>query len=119
MRVLNVSFLFRCIRLLMGVMCNDFFNLRRQLAERGSRSAAVAPGDYGISRPSKLVALTGNTAGLPEIRERAKRIEGRFDIWSETGAGTEIQLTLPASKAYAQPQAQQRFGLFRKKTDVV
>ena len=57
--------------------------------------------------------------GLPGIRERAKRIEGRFDIWSEAGAGTEIELTVPASRAYAQPQARRRFGLFRKKTDVV
>jgi signal transduction histidine kinase len=57
--------------------------------------------------------------GLPGIRERAKRIGGRFNIWSEAGAGTEIELTVPASKAYAEPQAQRRFGLFRKKTDVV
>jgi signal transduction histidine kinase/ligand-binding sensor domain-containing protein len=57
--------------------------------------------------------------GLPGIRERAKRIGGRFDIWSETGAGTEIQLTVPASRAYAIPLAQRRFGLFRKKTDAV
>ncbi len=55
--------------------------------------------------------------GLPGIRERAKRIGGRFNIWSEAGAGTEIELTVPASKAYAEPQAQRRFGLFRKKTD--
>ena len=66
--------------------------------------------------------------GLPGIRERAKRIGGRFDIWSEAGAGTEIELTVPASRAYAQPQAQiwsrplrvtlratiGRFRLFRK-----
>jgi signal transduction histidine kinase len=57
--------------------------------------------------------------GLPGIRERAKRIGGRFDIWSEAGAGTEIELTIPASRAYAQPRAQRRFGLFRKKTGVV
>jgi signal transduction histidine kinase/ligand-binding sensor domain-containing protein len=56
--------------------------------------------------------------GLPGIRERAKRIEGRFDIWSEAGAGTEIELTVPASRAYAKPQPQWRFGLFRKKTGV-
>jgi signal transduction histidine kinase/ligand-binding sensor domain-containing protein len=56
--------------------------------------------------------------GLTGIRERAKRIGGQFDIWSEAGAGTEIQLTVPASRAYAQPQAHQRFGMFRKKTGV-
>ena len=57
--------------------------------------------------------------GLPGIRERASRIGGQFDIWSEAGAGTEIELTVPASRAYAQPQTQRRFGLFRKRRDVV
>jgi ligand-binding sensor domain-containing protein/signal transduction histidine kinase len=54
--------------------------------------------------------------GLPGIRERSKRIGGRFDIWSEAGAGTEIELTVPASRAYAKAQAGRRFRLFRKKT---
>jgi signal transduction histidine kinase len=57
--------------------------------------------------------------GILGIRERAKRIGGRFDIWSEAGAGTEIELTVPASRAYAKPQAHRLFRLFRKKTDVV
>jgi signal transduction histidine kinase/ligand-binding sensor domain-containing protein len=57
--------------------------------------------------------------GLTGIRERAKRIGGQFDIWSEAGAGTEIELTVPASRAYARPQAPRRFGFFRKKTDIV
>jgi ligand-binding sensor domain-containing protein len=57
--------------------------------------------------------------GLPGARERAKRIGGRFNIWSELGAGTEIELTVPASRAYARHGAQRRFGLFRKKKDVV
>jgi signal transduction histidine kinase/ligand-binding sensor domain-containing protein len=53
--------------------------------------------------------------GLPGSRERAKRIGARFHIWSEAGAGTEIELKLPASRAYERPQAQRRFGVFRKK----
>src|SRR5882762_7828837 len=39
--------------------------------------------------------------GLPGIRERAKQIGARLDIWSEAAAGTEIELTVPASVAYA------------------
>jgi signal transduction histidine kinase len=57
--------------------------------------------------------------GLPGIRERSKRIGAQFDLWSEAGAGTEVELTVPASRAYAKPPAQRRFGLFRKKTDCV
>jgi hypothetical protein len=35
------------------------------------------------------------------MHERAKRIGGRLKIWSEPGAGTEAELTVPARIAYA------------------
>jgi signal transduction histidine kinase len=73
----------------------------------------------GIDRNILQEGARAGHWGLPGARERAKRIGGRIDIWSEAGAGTEIELTVPASRAYAKPQAQRRFGLFRKKKDVV
>jgi nitrate/nitrite-specific signal transduction histidine kinase len=54
--------------------------------------------------------------GLPGMRERAKRIGARLQLWSESGAGTEVELTLPASIAYAASHVRRRFGLFRIKT---
>ena len=54
--------------------------------------------------------------GLPGIRERAKRIGARLALWSESGAGTEVELTVPASVAYAASHVRRRFGLFRIKT---
>ena len=39
--------------------------------------------------------------GLPGMRERAKAIGGGLEVWSEQGAGTEVELTVPASVAYA------------------
>jgi signal transduction histidine kinase len=38
--------------------------------------------------------------GLRGIRERAERIGSQVDFWSEAGAGTEVQLTVPAAIAY-------------------
>jgi signal transduction histidine kinase len=38
--------------------------------------------------------------GLQGIRERAGRIGSQLDFWSESGAGTEVQLTVPAAIAY-------------------
>jgi signal transduction histidine kinase len=38
--------------------------------------------------------------GLRGVRERAQRIGTKLDFWSEAGAGTEVQLTVPASVAY-------------------
>jgi signal transduction histidine kinase/ligand-binding sensor domain-containing protein len=38
--------------------------------------------------------------GLRGVRERAERIGAKLDVWSEVGAGTEFQLTIPAGIAY-------------------
>jgi signal transduction histidine kinase len=39
--------------------------------------------------------------GLPGMRERGKLIGGKLVIWSEVDAGTEVELRIPASAAYA------------------
>lgn len=44
--------------------------------------------------------------GLPGMRERAKQIGGQLDVWSELGAGTEVELSVPASVVYRSPHAQ-------------
>ena len=46
-----------------------------------------------------------NHWGLPGMRERAKKIGAHIEIWSRTGAGTEIELRMPAPVAYATPKA--------------
>jgi ligand-binding sensor domain-containing protein/signal transduction histidine kinase len=38
--------------------------------------------------------------GVPGMRERAKRIGGKLDVWTKTGAGTEVELSIPGSIAY-------------------
>ncbi len=70
------------------------------------------------------VLLHGGLAGhwgLPGIRERAEQIGARLNFWSEAGAGTEVELTVPASVAYEKSRKASgapRFGLFRKKTRI-
>jgi signal transduction histidine kinase len=41
--------------------------------------------------------------GLPGMRERAKLIGGKLVIWSDVGAGTEVELRIPAGAVYARP----------------
>jgi signal transduction histidine kinase/ligand-binding sensor domain-containing protein len=54
--------------------------------------------------------------GLPGIRERAKQIGAQLTVWSELGAGTEVELSIPGSIAYeVVPGA--RFRIFRKRTE--
>jgi signal transduction histidine kinase len=38
--------------------------------------------------------------GLAGMRERAKLIGGKLEVWSSFGSGTEIELSVPASIAY-------------------
>ena len=39
--------------------------------------------------------------GLHGMRERAKLVGGKLAVWSELDSGTEIELSIPASTAYA------------------
>jgi signal transduction histidine kinase/ligand-binding sensor domain-containing protein len=52
--------------------------------------------------------------GIPGMRERAQRIGARLDFWSEIGAGTEVQLTVPAAMAYEKRRHHRRFRLFHR-----
>lgn len=53
--------------------------------------------------------------GLPGVRERAKAVGAQLDFWSEVGVGTEVQVTVSASVAYARSADVRILGIFRKK----
>jgi signal transduction histidine kinase/ligand-binding sensor domain-containing protein len=53
--------------------------------------------------------------GLPGMRERAKCFGGKLEVWSEHGAGTEIELSVPGAIAYGKSEPRRRFWLWRKK----
>jgi signal transduction histidine kinase len=59
--------------------------------------------------------------GLPGIRERAELIGGKLDIWSEIGAGTELELHVPAVRAYIKPRRHSWLSelLVRKQDDEI
>ena len=46
--------------------------------------------------------------GLQGMRERAELVGGRLQVWSKTGSGTQIELTIPATAAYVHSLPQQR-----------
>jgi signal transduction histidine kinase len=74
---------------------DDGIGIDREVLEAGAR-----PGHWGLSG----------------VRERAKLVGAKLDFWSESGAGTEVQLTVPASIAYLKSPTDRVFGLFRKRT---
>src|SRR5262249_16817219 len=51
--------------------------------------------------------------GLRGMEERARDIGGQLEIWSELGAGTEVELNIPAGKAYS-GGAPRHFALLEK-----
>jgi signal transduction histidine kinase len=50
--------------------------------------------------PKLLAAGRDGHWGLAGMRERAEQIGAKLDIWSEVGAGTEVELCVPGSVAY-------------------
>jgi signal transduction histidine kinase/streptogramin lyase len=50
--------------------------------------------------------------GIPGMRERAQRIGAQLEFWSEMGAGTEVQLTVPAAIAYQKRHSGRRIRWF-------
>jgi signal transduction histidine kinase/ligand-binding sensor domain-containing protein len=72
--------------------------------------------DDGKGIDPKVIEEGGRSGhwGLPGVRERAQRIAGHLDYWSNVGAGTEVQLTVPAAGAYQNSDNHSRVKLFRK-----
>ncbi len=72
--------------------------------------------DDGKGMDPKVLEFGGRAGhwGLPGVRERAQKLGVRLDFWSEAGAGTEVQLTVPAAVAYENSRGGARFTLFRK-----
>jgi signal transduction histidine kinase/ligand-binding sensor domain-containing protein len=52
--------------------------------------------------------------GLRGARERAQQIGARLHFWSEIGAGTEVELLVPAVIAYQKSKGTRRLRPFRK-----
>jgi len=73
--------------------------------------------DDGKGIDSKVLQEGGRAGhwGLPGVRERAKRIGARLDFSSEPGAGTEVELTVPASAVYKTPRSVPGFKVFPRK----
>jgi len=77
-----------------------------------ARKLRVQVRDDGLGMDGSVLqeGRTGHF-GLAGMRERAKAIGGQLEVWSEQGAGTEVELIMPASAAYA-GHAGRRFRIF-------
>jgi signal transduction histidine kinase len=72
--------------------------------------------DDGKGIDPKLLHEDGRAGhfGLGGMRERAKLMGGKLAVWSELDSGTEVELRIPASRAYEIPPARRRWWLAEK-----
>jgi len=82
----------------------------------GAERFRVRIRDDGKGIESQIVTDKGRAGhwGLRGMHERAKQVGGNLGVWSKPGSGTEIELTIPASTAYATPT--QRRSWFSRRT---
>jgi signal transduction histidine kinase/ligand-binding sensor domain-containing protein len=80
------------------------------------RRVRVRVRDDGKGIDPKLLSDDGREGhfGLPGIRERAKLIGGKLTVWSELDAGTELELSIPAARAYTAPTDENRTRIVDK-----
>jgi len=72
--------------------------------------------DNGKGIDPKILGGDGRKGhyGLPGMHERARLVGGKLAVCSELDSGTEAELTIPASVAYAKSSARRRMMFFGK-----
>jgi signal transduction histidine kinase/ligand-binding sensor domain-containing protein len=65
--------------------------------------------------PRHLEAGRARHWGLTNMRERAQKIGSELNLWSEVGAGTEVELRIPGSVAYGRSRSRGLFSRLRTK----
>ncbi len=76
----------------------------------GQRQLRLRVRDNGKGIDPKLLSGQGKGGhyGLAGMHERAKAVGGKLAVWSKLDSGTEAELTVPASIAYAKSPVARR-----------
>jgi signal transduction histidine kinase len=108
-------------RIAREALANAFHHAHAQNVEAeityGGRLFVLRVRDNGCGIETSVVDRGSRAGhfGLAGMRERAETFGGRVEFWSQQGAGTEVELTIPASIAYGLSSARFKFNLLRKK----
>ncbi len=101
------------------LISREALNNAFQHAHAGSIEAEVTYGDaalqirirddgQGISSAVLDAGEKPGHFGLIGMRERARKLGAHLEVWSKPGAGTEVELRVPANVAYRQPPQEAR-----------
>ena len=116
------------------ILRDDIYRIAREALRNAFRHAHASKIEADITYSDRLLRLrvrddgkgvdpklldTGRDGhwGLPGMRERAQQIGAQLDIWSEVGAGTEVELRIPGSIAYEVSTDRSVFRFFRNKKE--
>jgi signal transduction histidine kinase len=107
-------------RIALEAMRNAFQHAEAQAIEAeieygNSLRVRIRDDGKGID-PAVLKEGRSGHFGLPGMRERAERIGGKLDVWTGPGAGTELQLSIPGTIAFARSNAGGLLRRFRRKS---
>jgi nitrate/nitrite-specific signal transduction histidine kinase len=102
-------------RLVLACLSASTFALDLSLALTQYGHTAWRVRDDGKGIDPRVLAGDGQPGhyGLPCMHERAKLFGGKLDVWSEHDSGTEVELTIPGSLAYAESPGKRRFMSWR------
>ena len=99
------------------ILRDEIYRIAREALRNAFRHAQASRVEAEITYAEKLlrlrirddgrgidpeIAAEGRTGhyGLPGMRERAQHIGAQLNVWTASGAGTEIDLSIPGSIAY-------------------
>jgi signal transduction histidine kinase len=71
--------------------------------------------EKGLTRRFLARSRAQGTLDCHGMRERAKIVGGQLDVWSELDSGTEVELSIPASRAYATPSTRRFLVVWERK----
>ena len=103
-------------RIAREAICNAYQHAKASHIETeitfGAVDLTIRVRDDGVGVDSKVLARGERLGhwGLPGMRERSESLGGELHVWSEENAGTEVELRIPATVAYAQPST----SIFRR-----
>jgi signal transduction histidine kinase len=92
-------------------------NIEAQITYNGSSFQLRIRDDGNGIDPGIVAEGRACHYGVPGMRERARRVGGKLDVWTGTGAGTEVELSIPGPIAYGTSPGRTVLGLFRKKAE--
>jgi signal transduction histidine kinase len=75
--------------------------------DRSSLRLVIRDNGIGSAREVVSSGIPGHW-GISGMRERAQQIGARLSVWSRPGAGTEVDLSIPANLAYLRVQKTNR-----------